>query len=269
MFRLTPAVKTILIINFGIFLLGFLLRLPLNDIFGMYVAFSDKFQIFQPFTYMWFHSSHGIGHILSNMLAVFFFGPMLETVWGTKRFLQFYIICGLGAGVLFGLADFVEKYPLKQDTEAYRANPNPGAFYSFILDHDVREYGAYDWFDGLYQLQEDYENNPTNKSIELNTVAAVNNIYDEISGIGMVGASGAVFGILLAFAMLFPNTQIYLYLLFPIKAKYLVLFYGLYELYAEFNRMPGDNIAHLAHLGGMLVAFILLKLWGQDKNRLY
>ena len=85
----------------------------------------------------------------------------------------------------------------------------------------------------------------------------------------MVGASGAVFGILLAFAMMFPNTMIYIYMLFPVKAKYLVLFYGLYELYSEMNRVPGDNIAHLAHLGGMLVAFILLKVWNMNRTKLY
>jgi len=86
----------------------------------------------------------------------------------------------------------------------------------------------------------------------------------------MVGASGAVFGILMAFGMLFPNTQ--LFLLFPpipIKAKYLVLFYGLFELYSEFSRTPGDNVAHLAHLGGMLIAYILLKLWKEDRRRFY
>ena len=269
MFRLTPAVKVILIINVAIYLLATFLSLPLNDIFGMYVVFSDKFEIYQPFTYMWLHSTYGWGHILGNMIAVFFFGPMLETVWGSKRFVQFYIICGLGAGVLFGIADFVEKYPLKQDVIAYENNPNPTDFYTFILEHDVREFRSYEWFDYLYQLQEDYENDPENRMLQGATISSVNKIYDEVSGIGMVGASGAVFGILLAFAMLFPNTQIYIYFLFPVKAKYLVMFYGAYELYSEFNRVPGDNVAHLAHLGGMLVAFILLKIWGEDKRRLY
>jgi len=267
MFRLTPAVKTILIINFGLFLLEAFLRLPLGGIFGMRVIFSPDFAIYQPFTYMWMHG--GFGHIFGNMLAIFFFGPMLETVWGSKRFLQFYIICGLGAGVLFGVADFVEKYPLKKDTQQYIQNPNPGDFYTFILDHDVRDFRAYEWFDYLYTLQGDYEENPESQRIERATITSVNRIYDEVTSINMVGASGAVFGILLAFAMLFPNTQIYIYFLFPMKAKYLVLLYGLYELYSEFNRTPGDNIAHLAHLGGMLVAFILLKVWGQDKTRLY
>lgn len=267
MMRLTPTVKTILIINVALFALEALLRVPLGDIFGMRVVFSDDFAIYQPFTYMWLHG--GFGHILGNMLAVFFFGPMLEMVWGSKRFLQFYLICGIGAGVLFGAADFVEKYPLKQDMERYTANPNPDDFYTFILDHDVRRFGAHTWFDNMYNLQEEYARNPDDAELREATIISAKRVYSEIIDINMVGASGAVFGILLAFAMLFPNTQIYIYFLFPVKAKYLVLFYGLYELYSEFNRVPGDNIAHLAHLGGMLVAFILLKIWQKNTTRLY
>jgi len=264
MFRLTPTVKTILIINFGLFVLEAFLSLPLSNIFGMRVVFSDQFAIYQPFTYMWFHG--GFGHIFGNMLAVFFFGPMLEQVLGSKRFLQFYLICGIGAGVLFGIVDFAEKYPLKQAREAYVENPSPEKFYTFILDHDVRDFGAYNWFDYMYNLQERYAENPQSAELRQSSINSVNRVYEEVTNINMVGASGAVFGILLAFAMFFPNTPIYIYFLFPIKAKYLVLFYGLYELYAEFSRTPGDNIAHLAHLGGMLVAFILLKVWQRNQR---
>ncbi len=153
--------------------------------------------------------------------------------------------------------------------EAYVANPNPDDFYTFILEHDVRDYGFYGEFDQMYNLYEAYADNPQSASYRASTVNWVKETYRFQTDIPMVGASGAVFGILLAFAMLFPNTQIYIYFLFPVKAKYLVLFYGLYELYAEFSRMPGDNIAHLAHLGGMLVAFILLKIWQKNTTRLY
>jgi membrane associated rhomboid family serine protease len=86
----------------------------------------------------------------------------------------------------------------------------------------------------------------------------------------MVGASGAVFGVLMAFGMLFPNTV--LYLLFPpipVKAKYLVMFYGAYEIYSEINRSVGDNVAHFAHLSGMLIAFIILKYWQQKSGDFY
>ena len=95
-------------------------------------------------------------------------------------------------------------------------------------------------------------------------------LYEREANIPLVGASGAIFGILMAFALLFPNTELFLlFFPFPIKAKYFVLFYGLYEVYALVQRTPGDNVAHLAHLGGMLFAFILVKMWQKDRNNFY
>ncbi len=95
-------------------------------------------------------------------------------------------------------------------------------------------------------------------------------VIDIKENIPMVGASGAVFGILMAFGLLFPNTELFLlFFPFPIKAKYFVLFYGLYELWSGFERVPGDNVAHFAHLGGMLFAFILVRLWKDKRNTFY
>jgi membrane associated rhomboid family serine protease len=84
-----------------------------------------------------------------------------------------------------------------------------------------------------------------------------------------VGASGAVFGILLAFGMLFPNTLLYIYFAIPVKAKYFVIIYGIMELYAGISNNPADNVAHFAHLGGMLFGFILLKYWGKNNTQFY
>lgn len=264
MMRLTPMVKNILLINVGIFFIQSIFSLPFSQIGGLRVIFADTFAPYQFVTYMWIHG--GFGHILGNMFAVFIFGPLLEQVWGSKRFLTFYLICGIGAGVLYGVADFIEKKDLKNDTEAYLENPGPDAFSIYILDHKSPRYNL----PRLAEFSDEFYENAGNPVYIEQTKEIVSDIYNTITGIPMVGASGAVFGILMAFGMLFPNTQ--LFLLFPpipIKAKYLVLFYGLYELYAEFSRMPGDNIAHLAHLGGMLIAFVLLKIWQQDNRRFY
>jgi membrane associated rhomboid family serine protease len=260
--RLTPVAKNILIINTAILLLSAMFGLPLNDWFGLRVIYSPEFAPYQFFTYMWLHG--GMWHLFGNMFAVLIFGPMLEMVWGSKRFLIFYLICGIGAGVLYGVADAVEKLPLKNSAEAYMENPSPEAFEQFIIKNkNIGLNVAY-----LGELADSYYENPAYKA---QTVAIVQDIYTKVVTQGtMVGASGAVFGILFAFAFLFPNTE--LLLLFPpipIKAKYLVFFYALYELYAEFNRMPGDNVAHLAHLSGMLIAFILLKIWQRDSRRFY
>lgn len=264
MMRITPMVKNILIINIGIFFIQALFSLPLSHIGGLRVVFSEEFEPYQFVTYMWIHG--GFGHILSNMFAVFIFGPLLEQFWGPKRFLTFYLICGIGAGVLYGTIDYIEKIDLKNDTEVYLSDPTPENFNDFILDHKSPHYNL----PRLAEFSDDFYQHPNDEAYIYQTREIVQDIHDSIVNVPMVGASGAVFGILMAFGMLFPNTQ--LFLLFPpipVKAKYIVLFYGLYELYSEFARMPGDNVAHLAHLGGMLIAFILLKIWQRDNGRFY
>lgn len=264
MMRITPMVKNILIINVAVFIIQSIFSLPLEKILGLRVLFADSFAPYQFITYMWVHGN--FGHILGNMFAVFIFGPLLEQVWGPKRFLTFYLICGIGAGVLFGVADFAEKWSLKQDTEAFTQNPNAEDFSIFIVEHKSPYYNL----PRLAEFSDDYYDNESSREYTEQAVEIVKGIYTTMTNIPMVGASGAVFGILMAFGMLFPNTQ--LFLLFPpipIKAKYLVLFYGLYEVYSEFSRIPGDNIAHLAHLGGMAIAFVLLKIWKEDNGRFY
>ena len=122
----------------------------------------------------------------------------------------------------------------------------------------------------LAEFSDAYYEYPNNVEVKQQAISYVKNIYSATTNIPMVGASGAIFGILMAFGMMFPNTQ--LFLLFPpipIKAKYMVTFYALYEVYSEFSRQPGDNIAHLAHLGGMLIAFIMLKYWQKKEGRFY
>lgn len=264
MMRITPMVKNILIINVVVFFIQAIFSLPLSRIAGLYVIFADNFQPYQVVTYMWIHG--GFGHILGNMFAVFIFGPMLETVWGSKRFLTFYLICGIGAGVLYGTIDLIEKLPIKNDREAFLEDPTPEKFELYILDYKVSPRNS----EMLAEFSDKFYGSPNSDSYIAQSKQFVNDIFEIHTEIPMVGASGAVFGILMAFGMLFPNTQ--LFLLFPpipVKAKYLVLFYGLYELYSEFSRMPGDNVAHLAHLGGMLIAFILLKLWQKDSRKFY
>lgn len=272
--RLTPVAKNILIINVALLMIGSILSQPgpygqmidpLARLFGLRTIYSTNFAVYQVFTYMWLHG--GMWHLVGNMIAVLVFAPMLEMVWGSKRFLIFYLVCGIGAGVLYGTADAFEKLSLKNDAESYVENPSPEAFERFILDHKSQFKHAYN-MDLVAELSDRYFDRP---SSGVETVQFVESVYNNIVTNGnMIGASGAVFGILFAFAFLFPNTE--LFLLFPpipIKAKYLVFFYAMYELYAEFNRIPGDNVAHLAHLGGMLIAFILLKFWKNDTKRFY
>ncbi len=258
MFNLSPAAKNILIINGIIFIFtsSFLI-----EEFGLRYILSDNFKPYQFLTYMWIHA--GFGHLFSNMFAVIVFAPILERVWGSRKFFTFYLITGVGAGILYSGVNFYENYSLEKNVSEYQQNPTPENFRKFILNNSKEYYNQ------LYDFISAFSENPNEEFIE-ESISISNTILKNNNDIPMVGASGAVFGILLAFAMLFPNMQ--LMLLFPpipVKAKYLVLVYGFYELWSEFNRMPGDNVAHLAHLGGMLIAYMILRYWKNKYGTYY
>lgn len=262
MFNLTPMVKNLLIINVVVFLLASLVSIDLVQLLGLRYIFAETFRPFQFVSYMWMHG--GFGHLFGNMFAVLIFGPMLERVWGSQKFLIFYLVTGIGAGVLYAAINFYEINQVQRASETYIQNPDPEAFNYFITEHGSRFYNR------LFDFINEYAEEPENGEYIAESKVIANQIYQSQANIPMVGASGAVFGILMAFAMLFPNTQ--LFLLFPpipIKAKYLVMFYGAYELYSEINRSVGDNVAHFAHLGGMLIAYLLLKYWQRNSGSFY
>ena len=212
---------------------------------------------------MWIHA--GFGHLFSNMFAVIVFAPILERVWGSRKFFIFYLITGVGAGVLYTGVNFVENFNLENKILRYVSQPSPDAFRKLFLD-EGKEY-----YNQVYNfIEEEYSINPTSSKNKDKSIQYAYDLLNAKTDIPMVGASGAVFGILLAFAMLFPNMQLMLLIPpIPIKAKYLVLVYGFYELWSEFNRMPGDNVAHLAHLGGMLIAYIILRYWKNKYGTYY
>jgi membrane associated rhomboid family serine protease len=260
--NLTPMVKNLLLINVGIFLIQYLLQVDFVGIFGLRYFFAETFRPYQIFTHMFIHG--GGWHLFTNMFALFIFGPTLERVWGSQRFLTFYLITGFGASLLYSGVHFFEIRQIENAMKAYVANPGPEEFNTFIVEHASYAYNHY--FDFVNRFAE----NPDHSRYIQQSQKEAYELYAQQANIPMVGASGAIFGILMAFGLLFPNTQ--LMLLFPpipIKAKYFVTFYGLYELYAGFGRVPGDNVAHFAHLGGMLFAFILIKMWGNKHNGYY
>ena len=233
-----PVVKNLILINIvmylGMIAVNSVFQVDLNRELGLYFFKSPFFKPFQIITHMFMHGS--MGHIFFNMCALWMFGKVLEQVWGSRRFLIYYFVTGLGAAFLHMLVYYIEYASiLKQVSETYQIDN----FTPAIIDE-------------LY-----------NTGDPLARKAAISMI------VPTVGASGAVFGLLLAFGMLFPNTQ--LILLFPpipIKAKYFVIGYGLLELYLGITQ-PGSNIAHFAHLGGMLFGFILIKLWKNKRNTFY
>ncbi len=204
---MTPVVKNLVIINVLVFLAQSAMP-GLEPLLMGHYPLGANFEPWQVITHMFMHGS--FTHIFFNMFALVVFGSALERAWGSKRFLQYYMLCGIGA--------------------------------FFMYEATV----GYEVFQLIDQIS-----------------------YDGIAG-RVVGASGCVYGLLLGFGMLFPNTE--LILLFPpipIKAKYFVIIYGLIELSLAMSNSPGDNVAHVAHLGGMVFGFLLIKQWQKNRKNFY
>jgi len=234
-----PVVKNLIIINTLMLVATYILSLrgiDLANTLGLHYFASERFRPFQLVTHMFMHG--GIIHLFFNMFALWMFGRVLESVWGPKRFFIFYFVTGLGAAALHLFVNFLEFHSL-----AGKMTPE--------MVNIVLQQGA----DALDQ----------GKNFTDPLMAKLNGIIN----IPTIGASGAVYGVLLGFGMLFPNTE--LMLLFPpipIKAKYFVIGYGVLELYLGLTQ-SASNIAHFAHLGGMLFGFILIKYWNKNSRNFY
>ena len=259
MFAITPVVRVLLILNVLVF---FVTNERIIQQFGLHSFLSEEFNPIQLLTHMFLHS--GFGHIFSNMIGLIVFGPMLERFWGPKRFTFFYFFCGIGAALLFSGISYYEMRGVYEAVQNYRLDPSPENFVGFFTQHGGVLY------DQLAGFIDKFEAEPTSRQLVDGSLQIVNRFYTNQVNEPMIGASGAIFGVIMGFGLLFPNTQ--LFLLFPpipIKAKYLVIFYGAYELYSGINRAQSDNVAHFAHIGGMLFAFILIKYWGSQRKTFY
>ena len=262
--NIPPVVKNLIIINVLLLLATWILQTSGIDLvryLGMHYPGSDLFMLHQIVTHMFMHG--GIAHLFFNMFALWMFGRVLESVWGSRRFLIYYFVTGLGAVALHMFVNYLEISSMQNTIEAFRNTPSPEILDQFVNKHlsnasvQVRDF-INSWYD-----------EPANAAYSNEGLRLMQRILEMKMDIPTVGASGAVFGVLLAFGVLFPNTQ--LMLLFPpipIKAKYFVIGYGILELYLGLSR-PGSNVAHFAHLGGMLFGYILIKYWNKNSNRFY
>ena len=265
--QLPTIVKNLLIINVLVFLIQQLFEargmtlngFSLDDLFALHYWASPNFRWWQLFTHMFMHGS--ISHIFFNMFALWMFGRILENVWGPKRFLFFYLVCGLGAAIChLGVLTF-EYAPIHNAFMAYQEHPSLPAFMDFIHKYHigVDPSSMTGWIA-----------DPSSPEQIRESVIFLNKEYLGMINEATLGASGAIFGLLFAFGYLFPNTLLYLYFAIPVKAKYFVAGYALLELFSGIRNSAGDNIAHFAHLGGMLFAFILLRIWNtKDRNHFY
>jgi membrane associated rhomboid family serine protease len=260
---LPPVVKNLLIINGLVFLAQLMVKqvfqVELTDYLGMHFFGSSKFNPAQLVTYMFLHG--GFTHVFFNMFALWMFGYILENTWGAKRFLIYYMVTGIGAALVHMLVLWITISGIQADASAFMNAPDPAAFTAFIDQH-YPEFKSQ-----LFDFISTWQSNPGNPAYVNQASSYINDLINIQMDIPTVGASGAVFGILLAFGMMFPNSLIYLYFFFPIKAKWFVILYGAAEIYFGFRNNPGDNVAHFAHLGGMIFGFFLIKYWNRKLNR--
>jgi membrane associated rhomboid family serine protease len=227
--NMPPITKNLLIINVLFFAASWVAALPaygidLNDLLGLHFFLASDFRFYQIFTYMFMHGN--FTHLFFNMFAVWMFGRIMEQTMGPRRFLFYYLTCGLGAGLTQELVQYANFW--------------------------LAGYSAYE---------------------QVNVAGTVMEMSDFLNRWTTVGASGAVYGILLSFGMTFPEERLFIFPLpVPIRAKYFVVGYAVIELLSAINR-SSDGVAHFAHLGGMLVGLLLLLYWrnggGNRSNRNY
>lgn len=265
---LPPVIKNLIIIN-GLVLLaqyttGDILKTSwVTDFFALHSIQSNLFKPHQLITHLFMHG--GFTHFFFNMFALWMFGSSLENFWGSKRFLIFYLLCGLGAAGMHLAWLSYDMQPILNAVNVYKQAPNPETFYSFF-----QKYGVPDNL-SLSQLNSfinEWRSNPADSSLISNSITFINEGSQGLISTPTVGASGAVFGCLAAFGYLFPNTLIYLYFFVPVKAKWFVIFYAAAELWMGVTN-SGGNVAHFAHLGGALIGFLLVLYWNKNNRKTF
>ena len=213
--QITTVVKNLLAINVLMFLATIVAEkygIRLADYLGLHFFLADDFHPYQLVTYMFMHG--GFTHLFFNMFSLYMFGGLIERVMGSKRFLIYYFVTGVGAAFIQELVQF----------------------------------GYYE----IYLLSYDY----------VRTALGVIPMADFLNMWNTVGASGAVYGLLLAFAMMFPNERMFVIPIpFPIKAKYYVMIFIVIEFLLGVSNNTSDNVAHFAHLGGALFGFLMILWW--------
>ena len=254
MFQNIPQVtKNILLLNIAFFVASWLLKnqgINLEMSLGAHYINSPFFEPYQVVTHFFMHDTNNLLHIFFNMWLFVTLGAYLENIWGAKRFFIFYVVSAMGSFALYNMIGFIEIMQLK----SMLAQQFDLEQFDFFLKHRVNVNG-----DLAGQINSYLQDNQINVTQHLEN-------YLQKSVTPMVGASGGVFGIMTAFAILFPNTEFRLYFFIPVKAKYLVSAYFLWELYLSFQQQAGDNVAHLAHIGGAVAGAILVLVW-RKKDR--
>jgi membrane associated rhomboid family serine protease len=265
----SSVIRTLIIIN----VIAYVLLLIASDYAGnqpmkllaLHNWLSTDFKPWQIITHLFLHSTGGVFHLFFNMLALWMFGSALEQTWGAKRFTYYYFACGIGAALVHNTVVGFQLQPMIDAADLYLSNPSYTLFEQFISNHLPGSYDNAQINDFLVA----WYNDRLNPGYITQSQVFVNDVVEFRTNIPTVGASGAVYGLLLAFGMTFPNAMILMLIPpIPMKAKYFVIVYGLIELSMGLRNSIEDNVAHFAHLGGMVFGILLIFYYKKlDRNK--
>ncbi len=267
-FQILPTIiKNLLIINVLVFIAQQTVEKGshpdlLNDLFALHTWQSPLFKPWQFITHLFMHGS--IGHIFSNMFALWMFGSVLENLWGPKRFLTFYLICGLGAALMHMTVLYFETNSLLESYNVLTQHFNFGNFENFYASQHIGDY-----YPNTLDIVNQWRNNPDSSVAAQQAYELSRQVVNTQLNEPTLGASGAIFGCLAAFGYLFPNTYIYIYFFLPLKAKWFVLIYAGFELVMALENSAGDNVAHFAHLGGAIFGLAMVYFWNKTNRRTF
>jgi membrane associated rhomboid family serine protease len=240
--RITDTVKALIIVNVLFYFGSMFSREIAYKLFSLYYFESPNFHFWQPVTHMFMHDSQGFMHILFNMFGLYMFGSPLEARWGRNKFLFFYFSAGIGAALIHSLVSY---YQVESGIDALLAG---GWSQTDVTSFLTTGTGG------------------SNSILEVVSQDKINSIFSAYNG-SAVGASGAIYGILVAFGMMYPNTELMLiFLPIPIKAKYFIPALLLLDLFSGITGFSlfGQNIANWAHIGGALFGFIMAYYWKKN-----
>ncbi len=258
--KLTPAIKILLLINVAIFALKYAIPsimpgVDLTNVLGLHNPGSEYFRVWQPITHIFMHAD--FMHIFLNMLGLVMFGVALEERWGYRKFFIYFMVSALGGAGLFLMINNYELDQLQKLVNAYVAQPDIDN-----LNHVVKKIPEFGIRINMDEAAKLWKYSPEMFATE--TIKIVKEYYTTILNVPCVGASGGVYGVLLAFGLMFPNVTILFGFFFPIPARVAVIIMAGISIYNGFKNDPTDHVAHFAHLGGMLFGYILLKIWKEN-----
>ena len=266
--NLPQVTKNILLLNIMFYVVTYILEIQginLVRTLGVYNALSPLFAPFQIVTHFFMHG--GFLHIFFNMWLFVMLGGYLERIWGEQRFFIFYVSCAMGALILYNAFGFYDLLLLK---DSLSQSISISELDSIMANSESLDKLRDIIYQSNYLGEFEYKMRELIPNLKTSNVDYVQlHNYFLLSITPMVGASGAIFGVMAAFAILFPNTEFYLYFAIPVKAKYLVGFYFIYEVYRSYEG-ANDGTAHLAHVGGAIVGAIFVLFWRKkDRNNFY